>query len=61
MATGRHTCRKSKSDPTYSPLWSGVTYAPTAHGKKCPNCGKHVHWEAGEYYCPYCDDYVRVI
>lgn len=61
MTSGRHECSKSKASPTYSAQWSGVTYAPVAKGKKCPNCGKHVHKEAGEYYCPHCDDYVRAV
>jgi hypothetical protein len=61
MTSGRHTCGKSKTNPTYSNTWSGVTYAPVAKGKKCIKCGKHVHKEAGEYYCPYCDDYVKVV
>jgi Zn finger protein HypA/HybF involved in hydrogenase expression len=59
MTTGRHPCTKSKSSPTYSAQWSGVSYAPTAKGKRCINCGKHVHKEGDSYYCPYCDNYVK--
>ena len=61
MATRRHECNKSKTHPTYSKEWSGVTYAPAAKGRKCSQCGKHVHKESGEYYCPHCDDYVKTI
>lgn len=61
MTKGWHITKKSESDPTYSKEWSGVTYAPTVRGKKCIECGGHVHDEGGNYYCPYCDDYVSVI
>ena len=56
---GRHPTTKSPNSSTYSPEWSGVSYAPTARGRYCSNCGGHVHREAGEYYCPNCDDYVH--
>jgi len=59
MTKGRHECTKSKTSSTYSKAWSGVTHAPAAQGMKCSKCGKHVHREAGMYYCPFCDDYVK--
>ena len=53
---GRHKCKKSKSDPTYSERWSGVSYAP--HSEHfCQECGEQLHDEGGKYYCPGCDDY----
>ena len=58
---GRHKTRKQNGDPTFSAKWSGVTYAPTCAVGHCPQCGKHLHHEAGEHYCPYCDDFVRPI
>jgi hypothetical protein len=61
MTSGRHECNKPKTSQTYSKQWSGVTYAPAAKGRKCSQCGKHVHKESGEYYCPHCDDYVKTI
>lgn len=60
MGTGRHCTKKSINDPTYNFQWSGVSYAPHC-GCTCKKCGKKVHLEAGEHYCPYCDDYVPVI
>lgn len=60
MAKGKHVCSKSKNDPTYSDQWSGVSYAPhCSKGCVCPKCGEKLHAEAGEHYCPQCDDYVR--
>ena len=58
---GRHTTIKRPGDPTFSKEWSGVSRAPTARGVVCSRCGGHVHREAGEYYCPYDDDYVRIV
>jgi hypothetical protein len=56
---GRHITTKSPSDPTYSPEWSGVTYAPHCKAKcTCPKCGERLHNEDGNHYCPKCDDYV---
>lgn len=59
MTMGRHICNKSKSDPTYDPKWSGVSRAPHT-GRLHKNCGTETHLEAGEHYCPRCDDYVSV-
>ena len=59
MTLKRYPCNKSKSDPTYSPQWSGVTGAPKVKGKRCPKCGGAVHLESDSFYCPRCDDYVR--
>jgi len=56
---GRHQTIKSPSDPTYSKEWSGVSYAPHAKGKHCPDCGENLHKEAGSFYCPKCDNYKR--
>ena len=56
---GRHKTNKSKTDPTYSEQWSGVTYAPEAKGVVCSRCGGHVHKESDSFYCPVCDDYVK--
>jgi len=61
MGKGRHQTRKQPIDPGYSSEWSGVSYAPHARGKYCPNCGENVHKEAGEFYCPVCDNYVRPV
>jgi hypothetical protein len=61
MTAGRHETIKEPGDPTYSAEWSGVSYAPTIRGKKCVDCGGHVHREEGEAYCPYCDNYVKVV
>ena len=55
---GRHQTTKSKSDPTYSEKWSGVTYAPHCKGN-CPDCGERLHHEGGSHYCPRCDDYKK--
>lgn len=56
---GKHTTQKNATDPTYSAAWTGVSYAPTCKTGKCPNCGRHLHHEGGNHYCPYCDDYVK--
>ena len=57
---GKHNCSKSPNSPTYSPQWSGVSYASHCKlGCTCPNCGERLHAEAGEHYCPQCDDFVR--
>ena len=58
---GRHETVKKPGDSTYSAEWSGVSYAPHARGKVCPACGEQVHSEAGEYYCPKCDNYVKAV
>ncbi len=50
---------KSKSDPTYSEQWSGVSGAPICRKSPCPRCNHFTHHEAGSHYCPQCDDYVR--
>ena len=55
---GRHKTTKSQKDSTFSPEWSGVTYAPECKYSHCPKCGGHTHHEAGSHYCPACDDYV---
>jgi len=55
---GRHPTTKKSGDPTYSAQWSGVSYAPHAHGKHCPKDGTLLHLEADSFYCPTCDDYV---
>ena len=55
----KHICTKSKNDPTYSKKWSGVSYAPHSE-HNCPDCGERLHDEAGNYYCPRCDDYKSV-
>ena len=54
---GRHTTTKQPTDPTFSPQWSGVTFAPTCKYSHCPVCGGHTHHEGGSHYCPRCDDY----
>lgn len=56
MAQGRHTCNKSKNNPTYSEKWSGVSYAPHSN-YNCPDCGERLHKESDSFYCPCCDDY----
>lgn len=58
MSLGRHKCGKSPRDPTFDKKWSGVSYAKTAKGVKCPKCTGHLHKECGSFYCPRCDDYV---
>lgn len=57
----RYKTNKPKTDPTYSPEWSGVTGAPKAKGKACAKCGGPVHKESDSYYCPACDDYVKTV
>ena len=60
MTTGRHKTKKTANSPTYSAQWSGVSYAPhCSKGCTCPKCGERLHAEAGEHYCPVCDDYVK--
>jgi hypothetical protein len=54
---GRHPTTKSPSDPTFSKEWSGVSYAPHAKGKVCPDCGEALHKEGDNFYCPSCDAY----
>jgi uncharacterized Zn finger protein (UPF0148 family) len=54
---GRHETTKSPSDSTFNKEWSGVSNAPHACGKYCPDCGEQLHREGGSYYCPSCDDY----
>ena len=61
MTSGKHVTKKSPKDPTFSANWSGVSHAPVAVGVKCSVCGKHVHREADSHYCPYCDDFVKVV
>lgn len=56
---GRHKTIKKPGDSTYSAEWSGVSYAPECKKCTCPKCGGHLHKEAGEHYCPHCDDYVK--
>lgn len=59
MTRGRHVCAKPKTDHTYSPEWSGVSYAKHCpKGCQCPECGERLHLESGNHYCPRCDDYV---
>jgi len=53
---GRHACNKRKDDPTYSPQWSGVSFAPHCCGH-CKDCGGRLHHEGGSHYCPRCDDF----
>ncbi len=60
MSKGRHFTDKKPGDPTYSPEWSGVSFAPTAKDKRCVKCNGHVHLEGDSHYCPKCDDYVAV-
>lgn len=55
---GRHPTTKRPSDPTYSRVWSGVSWAPHAKGKHCPKDGTLLHKEGDSFYCPTCDDYV---
>lgn len=38
-------------------VWSGVSYAPHCRYCVCPDCGEKLHKEAGEHYCPCCDDF----
>ena len=52
---------KPKSDPTYSPRWSGKTAGQKAQGKRCYRCNGPVFRESGSNYCPACDDYVSAI
>lgn len=60
MSIGRHITKKKPGDSTYSPQWSGVSYAPHCKNKcKCPNCYTLLHKESGEHYCPYCDNFVQ--
>jgi acetone carboxylase gamma subunit len=56
MGMGRHYTTKSKSDSTYDPQWSGVSYAPHC-GCTCPDCGEELHIESESHYCPRCDDF----
>lgn len=58
MSNGRHPTIKKPGDATYSADWSGVSYARHS-GKKCARCGTMTHKEAGSFYCPHCDDYVK--
>ena len=60
MTKGKHECNKSENDPTFSKEWSGVSYADHS-GYNCPNCGEKTHDEAGNLYCPRCDNYVGSI
>jgi len=56
---GKHTCDKSKNDPTYSNRWSGVSYAPHSNFL-CEICGEQLHAEGENgdcLYCPKCDDF----
>lgn len=53
----RYPTTKKPGDPTYSAEWSGVTGAPVARGKTCPDCGGKLHREGDSFYCPSCDDY----
>lgn len=53
---GRHICRKSPTDPSYSRQWSGFSTAPHCAGR-CPDCGERLHHEGGSHYCPHCDDF----
>jgi len=62
MTIGRHPTTKSKTDPTYSAKWSGVSFSPhCSHGCACPICGEKLHAEEGNHYCPRCDDYVSPV
>ncbi len=57
---GRHQTTKDPSDPTFSARWSGVSNAPHCLRRCiCPRCSEPLHAEAGEHYCPRCDDFVR--
>ena len=57
---GRHKTIKNETDSTYNKEWSGVSYAKHCKQKcVCPRCGSKLHAEAGNHYCPFCDDYVR--
>jgi len=55
----RHGTNKSKNSPTYSPRYSGVTFTPPS-SKKCVKCKGMTHKEGDSFYCPTCDDYVKV-
>jgi len=56
VTMGRHVTTKKPGDPTYSPQWSGVSWAPHC-GCKCPRCGEQLHKESDSHYCPWCDDF----
>lgn len=53
--------RKPKTDPTFSPQWSGRTGAPKCQGGSCTRCSGPVHHEGDSHYCPGCDDYVSAV
>jgi len=59
MTNGRHFTVKKKSDPTYDPRWSGVSYAEhCSYGCFCPIDGEQLHLEGHDaHYCPRCDDF----
>lgn len=59
--TTRYPTSKRPGDSTFSAQWSGVTGAPKIRGRVCAKCGGPVHREAGEAYCPYCDNYVSTV
>lgn len=55
MGMGRHETNKRPTDSTFSPSWSGVSYAP--HCKGHCACGEQLHHEGDCHYCPRCDDF----
>lgn len=58
MSRGRHKTTKSSWSVTYSPQWSGITFAPHCPNRcTCSVCRERLHIESTEHYCPVCDDF----